>query len=452
MKLAILLGATLLLFSLTSAAQPGRDSNNPAGNPGTESGRNEDLLGTMLDNPDVQKAKEKCEKSFPTIELGTCIWDSEKSGLSEDTKSALAELANQGESDNKQRLDGIDISLDEDSELAEKQEKEKRYDKSFRKLEEYLGEQLKEILFVKGDGKGKASTIAEDKMFFKLYKSQIGKNIISTLTSYCVEASATSTPPYMIKKDVTARNAVRQTNLKSLEKTVSKKDKDGNPTGEKVLAAKSNWDGCIVSLQHICYKTEKYITASSVSSGSSSPTTIVFEPERDADHEYSNQRACAVTNYLRESRQALNSTEKIEKKYETLADRKGTIAVSNVRQYGSEDADKKVDEILVRSSNELAQESGFKDEADAEVKKFEECFKDGQLQDAEACKEFLVSDGEDKKKIKEELAELTIRKNAVIERLAAKNLKNDAEGKEVLKGILEEQGYDFETELGVAGS
>ena len=202
---------------------------------------------------------------------------------------------------------------------------EKEQDPAIAKLQEYLRKRLEEALYGEAQAEGeKRGKTVDHAIFLKLYKNQISKNIIMALSAYCMDADANA--GYIIYEDQCTdqectcdngeknRTCTRKRNLASLA-TVTNKS----------IEAADTWQGCIANVQHVCHKTSaiqnngekgwSYKGAPSVAiieiDATGATKTLSSQTHQAKDYEYSQQRACEVTSYLKELRQNLITLDQI---------------------------------------------------------------------------------------------------------------------------------------------
>lgn len=312
--------------------------------------KNDELIQKVLADKDVQPVYEDCKKN-PTNgeDLSTCLFNKlQSTGKFDEIKNKYLKGTKDG------------VKSDHNTTLIETRATK---DPAILKLEEYLMKRLQEALY--GDISSEAQKrgkVVDHETFYRLYQTQLSKNVISTLSAYMIDSDG---PPGCEYND-----GARENNLRKLK--------------DAPEATSASWQDCIGKIPKLC-KTGK--------------------------NEAKN-RACLVTRELKDLRQnLLYSTaviDQIEKNKVAGADR-GT----GVDIYHSSQAPegKTVDDLTSLTSGEL-ERSGFA----AENEVMEKELKEKCVANAEdpVCKQYLHSDDE-KKKLEELSAEAELRGKMVAE-------------------------------------
>ncbi len=246
--------------------------------------------------PEMKRRQEICQRLIKegtlVIDLATCI-------LKGTGDSALPPLT-QGEID--ELGEKLKSKIGPQFEGKSLVSTEQRYDSALKKLGQYYFEKLHEALYGKPEKDDPLAwakqRYVQHSTFYEIYKNQVSKNLIETLSSYCIEADKENSFIISIKKD--ERGKVREKNIKNLEIIFDE--------GQKAKSlAFEDWEKCMQGIQHICYKTPYYNKKKELIADYSIP------PESKLDFEYSNKRACLVMNYLKASRQTLLKVTEIQK-------------------------------------------------------------------------------------------------------------------------------------------
>lgn len=330
-------------------------------------------------------------------------------------------------------------------------------------LQDYYSKRLEEALYGGAVDKNsdtliKTKRTADQKVFFQLYKSQLGKNILASLSSYCIEAApvrisgpaGTFSIP-MIYEDKGERETKRKQNLKSLNQTAT------NPqSGESTLRASSNWNSCITNIQYVCHqpthilkqdgdtilKTAFMDNTENLLESCISEREDLFKEKEDkaekrclSDIDYSKKRACVVTQYLTEAKRNLGVLDKTMELYSKIGN--SGNGSDGVKFYKDASNKKSIDELTSITSQE-AVDSGYASAKNEELEKFKECLNDDNtVNNEEACKAYL---SEEKDKYYATLAEFKLKQEATFERL--KNI--DPSDKKQIEEILIQDGYNEE--------
>ena len=433
-----------------------------------------DQLEKILDISEVKEIKKQCEAETPPAvragessdggDTGSCIWRL----ISRPENSAIQEKVQAQMDETLEEFDGISqhesvkvVSLKKDD------------SESLKALELFYAEKLQKELYGEATGSNdlttsKAAQIIDHKKFNKIFENQMTKNILSAVSTYCIEAEMIGTHNFpMLKKNDGARRAVRKANLTKLSGAeLTKVDANGNSV--KVSALKNSsqeWQSCMVNIQYVCHGGKKHIKDDKgkvKTDSAGNPISVSADDEFDAafpdaadakklaaNKAYSKMRACEVTNYLKVAKQNLKAIERISEGYKELEKTSGyglkgqdiknkVIAEEIVLDKG------KLDNITSTSSNEFANESGFGEKVNTDLVEFEKCFAENSNGAFEVvpgsedlCKKYLNTDHEAVEKIKQEHA---LRQNALA--LKVSKLKDGSEDE--LKQFLLDQGRDEE--------
>ena len=211
-----------------------------------------------------------------------------------------------------------------------------RQDPAVKKLTKYLSKRLSDALYgeIKDQENKTVTKIVDHRTFYDLYRAQVSKNIISTLTSYCIDSGS----DLLIHRDETQREAVRKKNLKSLG-TGFRTRKDPSKSGDDKQTAQlktdqnlqapdayDHWIECIQKVQDVCHNTGEFTTFNPAGTN-----------DIDLNYKYSQQRACIVTNHIKGLRQNLISTDQIDAQLKINAKQKAMALYSGCLKVGESD-------------------------------------------------------------------------------------------------------------------
>ena len=384
-------------------------------------------LQFILESSDVKEKYEACktEKGETTLSVAVsdCLWEVDPAkpelALTPAEKAKVAEqIDNLGGADNAEASKLKFESLDKGFLKQVNQEP------SFVALQNHMKKKLEETIY--GDGKDKKLSVADHTTFHKLYKSQLTKNVIQAMSSYCLDANPND--DFLI--DETNLADQRKKNIANLANaTASEVDIDPNDPSkgkEKQLTSEANFNKCISALGSICYTNGTY---SSIPGGTDTTKKI--------NYSYSKTRACNVVTYIKQLKQNIIAVNDIETKLETLNKESGDSGFdgNGVENLGRPYVQDSNESLTVMSSKEFVEESGFKDAVETEVSDFENCFKDDAVADEEACKKYLS----DKKKENAKLiAEADTRSRALEEKMK-KSFEQDKDGG--VRSYLKDQAF-----------
>jgi hypothetical protein len=231
-------------------------------------------------------------------------------------------------------------------------------------LSEYYGKKLDEIMApTKADlSAGKIVTVDHTK-FIELYKSELGKTIISAFTSYCLETDPetccvdANNPKCekACKIDENKREEHKAVNLASLSN--ANMDIKGNDS--------LKWNKCIKDVTDVCFET----------------TTI---------SSYSAQRACVVVDYVKAARKNILIVDDQAEFYKDYQNNnKGLTLLRNEKVKIVEGEEASADAILEMTSKDV--EETLKASTAAQKKEMEACIDPvtNMIADINSCKKFL---------------------------------------------------------------
>lgn len=368
--------------------------------------------------------------------LSTCLWN--KIQADAGTKEKVMQLVNQqsGSKGSGRYRTTMDTT--------------KKQSAGLKALKEFFQKRLEEALYGEYDSnKERFEKIADQRTFFELYKTQLGKNIIASMTSYCIDSS---------RYPMASGSGQMALPLISANKADAKKDRDenlkslNNFNGQDIEASKS-WSQCITSITKICaignnnnrseYKVidpNTGATSQKLSYKDALDACEKRQPSDKADAEEacieivdnSNARACNVTQYIELAKQSILATDKIVDKMDK---KPGMDGIQNVEFYSSsKNGNESIDALTTISSGEALE--ALSEGHQQDVAEMEKCFKDGAIVDEESCAKYLSSDKEGQYAL---LGELKIQQEITLEKLD--NIEDNPE--EVAKLLIEE-GYSQE--------
>ena len=326
-------------------------------------------------------------------------------------------------------------------------------DPAIKKLHDYLSKRLEEALYgaVKEEG-NKRKRVVNHITFIHLYESQVSKNVILALSSYCLDAySDNNTTQDEYKYLIPAsENKVKDNRKKNIDKLSQFHTDDDNNAVKTSTRAKTHWKGCIQAVQHICHKnSSKYTELAKLDD-----TPIDLKDESSSYKsliDNSSKRACAVNDYIKKSRSKLLYLAEVKNIYEKVQKKSRNITDSNPEFYSGRGDQKSIDEITTLSSNELINTSGFKSENEQMVKEFKNnCDPDkthkDQRSDAE-CAKYISKNKEEHEKALDEYRIRSLATQKKIEKIKDKKevveyLKQEGYGEEKIKKLTNDQNIE----------
>ena len=339
----------------------------------------------------VTRYKDAKAASEKTSKILECVWEqiNQNDQLKEEVLSYLNEGSKTDEEGKDLRKASL-INLD------------KEESKTVQALRDFYNQKLEEALYGGSTRAGSLvhSHLADQTDFLRLQKTQLGKNIVATLTSYCIEAD------YVKKDDVTYPLIYenKDKRSKSREKNISSLNKFQNTDGTMKNSASYKWSGCIASVQHMCHQV-KFKEEDSQGNMTDNTDYINLKDKlssseiTEKDLNYSKQRACEVTEYIIKARTSLGAIDKTMEKFEKhrVNNIGATRTYSEVSGKGNSSS---IDELTSITSKELIANNSGNSYAKAnkeELDELSECMdlEKDKIINPEACKKFLNTNQED---------------------------------------------------------
>lgn len=366
-------------------------------------------LKKLLSVPEIASHYKTCQDKYKSdIEkIPECLWRELDPSQKEKVKKFYAQ---EEKSSNRSPASTPDTANTEASSLTNKNyniANDYKNDPSVTALSNFFGKKLDEALNGSDqDKKDKKVTTVDHSKFIDLFKSELGKSIVNSFTSYCMETEKTCRAKgaqlCKIKKDDDERKQDIKENLESL-KTATFSDEEGE-----------GWKKCILDVSKVCYETP-------------AATEKETSPAPETNDLYSKRKACIVMDFVKASRKNLIAADKQQEFYNGLTGGGLQWAESNM---------KAVDENKI-SSDKITQitsadlEKDFKKSNDDVLKEATEC---ADSLDKDKCKKIIDTSTE---KNSAAITDLGLREIAQEEVLTAK--LEDSKNVEV---YLKEEGYD----------
>jgi len=423
-------------------------------------------LAKAMELDGVKQVYDSCFKHYQEVNNGaigandivSCVWGGNKnaniSGISQNPDLAkqvneLVKTDTSGKSveDSRYQTNSNDSKENNFDEYMDGIKKHREENKSLTALKDYYNKRLQETLYGKKkditgiqawklNGISAYERTVDQKVFYKLHKSQLGKNIINALSSYCIESTLANRIPFV---DEDNRSSTRKKNLEKLSIVVDAQK-------GKTIQASEEWDSCIGNIQHVCYQPNKYeeydesgnktglvLDYSNASLIGICKTNSSFDPNKCPDIvKYSQKRACIVTQYLTEAKRNMAVLDDTIEKYDKLKVT-SRVPANAPKFYENDKSLKSIDELTSLTSNEVI-ESGHAEQNKNESERLQKCL---DSPSEELCAGFLKNNRD------EELAKLTelkLKQEANLQRL--KDI--DEDDKESITKLLLSEGYSEE--------
>lgn len=403
------LSLTLLLVASGSAKE-----DQPAG---PFQASKDDPLQKLMKVPEIKERLDACRKAgIPPSGLDDCLWNGVENQVPAMDPKLKKQVASYLKTVNKEGQPAGKTLKETASVVEHFQEKK---DPAIQKLEAYLSLRMRQALYgevnndlAKDVGKvaqnaGKKYSTIDHKVFYDLYNNQISQNMVSTISSYCIEA--TSGSKYTI--DQNKRAEARKTNIDLLSGLGNVEAQTDEENKEPVKGSQ-HWNTCLESISKICYAKDAEDYCGDVSSC-------------EKNYDYSKDRACAVNRSIRGARQAILANNEIKEHFQKTATASPILEHDNedleVSFYDPTDEKRSIQRISLFSSGEIYHKKNeYTAEVNARLERFKACYDESRPEgqkiiDEKACEEFITDDREEQEEL---LAEMSMRTRAVSQQLS----------------------------------
>lgn len=359
----------------------------------------DDLLEKITDKvPGVKEAIAACrDEGKSGDQLDKCVW--EEKGL--DQEAILSALENYS-GDIRKPAQGDENG----SEYEYKQDGYKiQQSKSIKKLEAYLKTRLEEALHGKDQPADKLKVAQDHTDFYRVWQSQLGKNLIVQLSNYCMYShpvtglvphkDATKLPENSKKEQPSNLKAAfyyRKQNLASLGTIVDRPKNRGQASQSYI-----GFEQCISKVGLDCRGTAESAVDKRYPMDAANKETILNDmlkvtSDEEALIKNSIPHPCEINRYMTGVKRALEESKFLVD--EMGKNREAGFAVANIEQRKSLNTD----EVVNISSGDLLKNDDYKEAVQEEVEKLDECAQNGMNPD---CEEYL-SDAEANEGIEDE--------------------------------------------------
>lgn len=445
------------------------------------------ILSRMLEHERVQPAKTACDGKKDDGETtygdgiyksyGECIWGhlsaADQELLSEAIKTEQAKEADANR-ENTNEYDSLDLGFKRD---------EVELTPEMQKMQSFMAEKMKKALY----GEGDKEKVAGHGNFYKMYKSSLGKNLIQSISAYCMGTDfdlAKDGRRYLYEKDKLTENYEKWEN--------ALKETEGN---NKTVQAVTLWNLCLSHIQFVCLDAKppkissaggiekpdfvrsaaneiSYITQADIDRDPNDDITQdklgqtksddsagdSYCQKDDEDEKVTNctrtkfkdarSHACIVYRSMKDTKYALQTIDKITNRLSEVAGggAGGVIAAAGVAGKEENDAElyvssgeNSINAMTTYNSNELIEESGLAgDYNKAKEEFYSKCFNEESrtIINSDECNQYLDTNRSEKEN---EIAEFLLRKRAM-----EKKLESDFQDPEKLKKAIRELGYSDE--------
>lgn len=313
--------------------------------------------------PDVKKYIEDCSKT-ENRESGEskddCVWR-----MAQDIQDQIIEHLEQ----TKDGKEVTDTSANYTGNFKQAQSKATKV------LQDYLGKRLEKAMYGEREANG-IKDLGDHNKYYELYKSQLGRTLISTLSGYCIYSDPET--GFVPQNDNVKANYFRRKNLESLN-TIVQVPK----SGEEVSGAFSGFNKCIAKIGEDCRT-----GPSGNSSYDADDDTEKDDTDRGIPH------PCEINKYMTGVRKSIASLDDV---IEETGKTKNS-AVLGIQNVDRPDEEFKVDNVVNIGSKEVVEDSGYKEALEEEKQVMEECAQDPTNGD---CEKYITNKEDDDELINE---------------------------------------------------
>ena len=370
-----------------------------------ESSKDLDVLTKYTqEDQEVIAAMDACEQDGKTgDQMMDCIW--EPGRLSDEKKQEIYDALNFGQEEESNYTPTVSNFKTQDS-LA------------IKALEKYMQERLEKALIDDSDPKA-IKAVEDHTVFLRIYKSQLGKNLITELASYCIYSDPET--GYVPKADGQLLAYYKSQNEANLTQTTT----INATSGEEGSKAYGGFNQCITRIAPECRGDNPRPS-----------NMLAIDPNFSGSPEELPISACELNRLMTGVKNAIAATDEIIETFDELNEdnKNHSLVVGNVTRKKIN-----VNAIVNIGSKELVADSGYKQELENIAQDIKDKCADQAALISEECKKYFTS-----KEDNEKLAlEFDFRNKAIEEKvkadIAAAN--NDIE---VLKKIYKDQGLSDE--------
>jgi hypothetical protein len=380
----------------------------------------------------VEPIYANCQKSYAvesetqTDSILTCLWDAVKknTALKKKVQEVYAqELKGEKSAPEEGRAPASTSQL---SLTARKASIATDYesDPAVAALSEYYGKKLDVILnpdvALTAEERKKNTILSVDhRQFIDLYKSELGKTIISAFTSYCLDTKPESCACSQAEQKVCAEDKSKCTCEASsceisTDETQRKKDRESNLKSLKAADLKSNssdgikWNMCIGSVSKSCIK------------------------DPSAEHSETSKRACLIMDYVKSARKNIMVADTQKTFYDDLSSSQTANIASNMKAI-TDLKKTSSDALLEMSSTDV--KTALEKPLNSKLKDLEGCYKGGVIVNAKACEKYLSVNKDENDKALAELGMRQIAQQGILEEELSSSTQK-------VKDYLKEEGFN----------
>ncbi|MEA9358264.1 hypothetical protein SHI21_18660 [Bacteriovorax sp. PP10] len=390
-----------------------------------------DSLQKLMKIEGVEPIYADCQKRYAvetetqTSDTFTCLWDAVKknTALKKQVQEVYAqELKGEKTAPEEGRAPASTSQL---SLTARKASIATDYesDPAVAALSDYYGKKLDVILnpdvaLTVEERKKNTILSVDHRQFIDLYKSELGKTIISAFTSYCLDTVPDSCACSQAEQKVCVEDKSKCTCessscVISSDETQRKKDRESNLKSLRSADLKSNssdgikWNMCIGSVSKACVK------------------------DPSSDHAETSKRACLIMDYVKSARKNIMVADTQLTFYNDLNSTQTANIASNMKAI-TDLKKTSSDALLDMTSTDV--KTALEKPLNSKLKDLEGCYKDGVIVNAKACEKYLSVNKDENDKALAELGMRQIAQESILEEELSSSPQK-------VKDYLKEEGY-----------
>jgi len=314
----------------------------------------------------IKECEQKIEKGdIEKNDKDDCVWGS----LDERTQNKIIEHLEQ----TKDGKEVTDTSANYTGNFKQAQSKATKV------LQDYLGKRLEKAMYGEREANG-IKDLGDHNKYYELYKSQLGRTLISTLSGYCIYSDPQTgfVPGVDSEKRNIKANFLRRKNLESLNSIVQIPD-----TEEEASGAFNGFNKCIINIGAHCR-----------GANATTPSYKESEDTKRDDTDRGIPHPCEINKYMTGVRKSIASLDDV---IEETGKTKNS-AVLGIQNVDRPDEEFKVDNVVNIGSKEVVEDSGYKEALEEEKLAMEECEQDPTNGD---CEKYFTNKEDDSELINE---------------------------------------------------
>ncbi|MDD4974982.1 MAG: hypothetical protein PHY93_11560 [Bacteriovorax sp.] len=393
MKPNLLLLFTLLISNSALTAGP-QKTNAAKAIYGGMSIKEDSTLKKLLTLPEIAAQYKNCQDSLgkKLDEIPNCLWNGNGSDIpplnktqKDEVKKIYAQEESGGASKDKVAEADVTATNVKTTNLTNRNltiATDYKSDPAVKVLSAFFGKKLDEALNGSAqDIKDKKIVTVDHTKFIDLYTSELGKSIVNSFTSYCMETDpscrAISKDPVDGKDKFTSELCLTSATTKKKEDYIKANLKTINEANFTETEG-SAWQHCIGTVSSVCYDNKS----------------------TDPDNVYSKQKACLVMDFVKSARKNLIIADQQKLFYGSLlgGGDKGPASIASNMKVSDNSKDLTADKLTEITSNDVGKDFKDSDNQNENISTTNKSIAaeavdcvgpDGQMTTQDKCKKFL---------------------------------------------------------------